>query len=84
MRDLEKETGINLHNPPIQVVHAHLKRTGESPYRSECPFCFHGVLLVGRDEKAGFRLMAADTCICCGQAVEYLDIEEMRKAEGNP
>ena len=64
---------------PIHVKHAELERSDESPYRSVCPACKEGVLLVGRDDE--MKLMAVDNCILCGQTFVYDDIEEMRKMD---
>jgi len=61
-----------LENPPVAVKHTELKRTGSSAYRSECPFCPEGVLLVRRDQKT-MLLLREDNCIGCGQHVVYTD-----------
>ena len=71
----------NLDKPIIEVKHADLERFGESLYRSECPKCGKGLLLVGRDNKT-FILQEYDLCILCGQKFRYLDIEDLRKMEG--
>lgn len=63
----------------MDVRHAALSRVDDvSPYRSNCPVCEEGVLLVGRDPKCG-RLLELDTCVACGQMFRYLDIEDMRE-----
>ena len=59
---------------PIPVRHSDLERHGESPYRSICPKCGTGILLLARDLKT-FRLLAEDRCISCAQPVYYLDKE---------
>jgi len=87
----EKEFGLgsieimkfreNITKPPIQIRHADLKRSNdESMYRSKCPSCPDGCLLVQRDP-ATCRLEAGDWCIACGQRFIYEDIEEMRARE---
>jgi hypothetical protein len=64
----------------VFLEHKKLKRSDESPYRSECPFCDDGVFLIRRDEKT-FELLELDNCISCGQHVVYKDIEDLRKEE---
>lgn len=76
------KVGSNAANPVVDVRHRDLARcSDESVYRSHCPTCKEGVLLVYRDPKT-FQLMAEDNCILCGQRYKYLDIEELRAAEG--
>lgn len=73
----------NLLKPPIKVRHQDLERSGESPYRSKCPVCPKGILLVQRDQET-FRLEKGDHCILCGQAIIYTDIQSLRRMdEGN-
>jgi hypothetical protein len=64
----------NVRNPPIHVNHSELKRwgSGESPYRSVCPVCETGPLLVCRDQTT-FLLINVDRCLDCGQTVIYND-----------
>jgi len=72
----------NLHNETEKVKHSELTRASEeSIYRSICPKCDDGYLLVSRDQKT-FKLLSMDFCISCGQGFEYLDINELRKMEG--
>ena len=67
---------------PIVVKHSELKRASEtSMYRSECPSCKDGVLLVCR-EQPSLRLAEEDYCIRCGRRFLYSDIHEMRTREG--
>jgi len=74
----EELVGINKNAPVITVLHSNLTRVNEeSNYRSDCPKCKRGVLLVSRDQKT-FELLATDRCILCGQQVIYSDIEELR------
>ena len=72
--DEEKLAGINISKPVLIVSHTKLKRSGESPYRSECPVCKKGVLLMRRDENT-FKLEKEDSCILCGQRVLYDDLD---------
>jgi cytochrome c1 len=76
------EPGWNMAKPIIQVKHAELQRSDNSVYRSECPICKNGILLVYRNPKT-FVLEAFDRCVWCGQSVEYTDIGELRKKEEN-
>lgn len=76
-----KKECINLNNPPIEITHSSLKREGESLYRSQCPVCEDGLLLVGRDQNT-LELQKNDVCILCGQHFTYADIEEMRQTLG--
>lgn len=62
----------------INVYHSKLKRSSDSSYRSECPFCEDGLFLVGRIKKT-HELDDIDMCVSCGQVVLYMDIEDMRK-----
>ena len=70
----------NVENKPIKVNHSDLVRfDSESIYRSICPVCDIGILLVGRDDD--FKLSKNDICINCGQQYIYKDIEKLRKEE---
>lgn len=74
--------GENNKKPVKKVKHSDLKRyTEDSAYKSVCPVCKYGVLLIFRDKD--FKLMALDRCTFCGQQIEYTDIKELRKMEGN-
>ena len=76
----EKLVGVNKNAPAVTVPHSALTRANEeSVYKSDCPVCKRGVLLVGRDQET-FELLEQDRCILCGQVVVYTDIEEMRRA----
>ena len=77
-----KGTNIYFNEPVIKIKHDDLKRFGDSLFRSECPKCKDGILLVYRDGKT-FRLKAEDRCVTCGQLFEYTDIDEMRKEDGD-
>ena len=79
---MEEYFAGNLYSQPVHVKHSDLVRfDDESMYRSICPVCGDGVLLVGRDVTT-FGLLAEDRCLLCGQAVIYDDIERMRMKEG--
>jgi hypothetical protein len=67
---------------PIHVRHAELIRTGESGYRSNCPVCKKGVLLVRRNPKNPVEIEELDNCVLCGQTFIYDDIEDLRKPKG--
>ncbi len=64
---------FNLHAAPLHVRHADLKRfSADSDYRSLCPKCETGILLVNRDQ-ATFRLIRYDRCTQCAQTFIYED-----------
>ena len=65
---------INLHAPVLQVKHRELERVGDSLFRSRCPVCKQGFLLVYRDQ-GSFELLLEDRCMLCGQSVFYTDRE---------
>ena len=68
---------------PLKVNHKDLERfCPESKYKSKCPKCSDGLLLMRRDSVT-CRLQDFDNCISCGQTFLYLDIDDLRKAEGN-
>lgn len=63
----------------IKLYHSRLQSVdSETHYRKECPFCDRGMFLVGRNRET-YILEEHDYCINCGQRVQYLDIEQMRK-----
>ena len=67
--------------PVLEVYHSRLGIvTISSGYKRECPFCWAGMFLVGRDKET-FELEEYDRCLYCGQRVRYLDIERMRENE---
>ena len=77
---IDDDIPANLNKPVEHVNWADLKRFGEGTYKSWCPFCDAGVLLMRRDQET-FILEAEDNCIKCGQMVIYDDIEDLRKKE---
>ncbi|MCK9567401.1 hypothetical protein M0R72_00460 [Candidatus Pacearchaeota archaeon] len=56
---------------PRKIKHSDLKRWSESDYKSECPDCDLGILLVRRN--ADYKLSRFDNCIVCGKAFLYTD-----------
>lgn len=57
----------------IRVSHTVLQRCSqESVFRSKCPACPNGVLLVCRDQES-LAIINLDCCIACGQQVMYTD-----------
>jgi hypothetical protein len=79
-KKLEELIGSNIYSPPITVNHAELERTDSSEFRSVCPVCEIGTLLVKRDQ-ISLILLPEDQCILCGQHFVYRDIDGLRKAE---
>lgn len=77
--EMEKLTGINLMKKPREVRHSSLKRAGESEFRSICPACKKGILLVFRGDDG--VLLKRDMCVLCGQIYHYTDILAMRKKD---
>jgi len=69
-------TGCNINKRAVRVRHGELERVNdeESPFRSWCPVCDRGILLVGRT--ASFKALSrVDRCTLCGQVVIYEDDE---------
>ncbi len=64
---------INFHKEPISIRHSDLERSDASRYRSECPACEDGLLLVKRDERTG-DLLKHDRCMSCAQLFIYSDL----------
>jgi uncharacterized protein (DUF983 family) len=74
--------GINIKKPCIKIKHSGLTRYGDSYYKSSCPACKEGILLVYRNPET-LVLERYDRCILCGQQFEYMDIEDLRKVENH-
>lgn len=75
---------LNARRDPIFVLHGGLERfSSDSPYKSHCPACPDGILIVSRDPDT-FNLSRADRCVVCAQAVVYADDDSyrIRGAEG--
>jgi hypothetical protein len=76
--------GDNIGKPPLKVHHSDLERFSDSPYKSKCPVCKKGALLIRRHPKT-FELIELDICIACGQSFIYLDIRTLRRMDsGDP
>jgi len=74
---------MNVNAPVLAVKHSELERfSDESAYKSICPACKNGLLLVYRNSKT-LALEEYDRCILCGQQYKYLDIEELKKKESH-
>lgn len=56
----------------IGLFHRNLKRIGDSVFKSYCPFCSNGLLLMRRNEKLELEL--EDSCTNCGRFVLYIDV----------
>ena len=70
--------GRNYKNTIIRANHSQLERASEdSPYRSKCPVCKEGLLLVTRIRTAEglFPLHRFDRCTWCCQGVIYEDAD---------
>lgn len=68
---------MNAEAPVLEIRHDQLERWSDhSVYKSDCPACSEGILLVRRHEKT-FDLLENDCCIVCAQQVRYLDIDEL-------
>lgn len=77
-----KEYGKNIGEPIMDVNHLDLVPISvDSAFKKHCPACDNGILLMRRNEET-FELEELDCCIVCGQAIRYLDIEELRKSLG--
>ena len=73
---------MNAESAVIEVRHDQLERcSGESAYKSKCPSCSDGILLVARNQE-DFSLHEYDRCIVCAQQVRYLDIDRLRMRDG--
>ena len=72
--------GININKEPITVKHSELTREGDSMFRSTCPVCKEGMLLVKRDQLT-FEVLTEDRCVLCGQQVIYSDLGDLQKLE---
>lgn len=72
--NMDKLIGINIDEPVHKVKHADLKRSDRSIYRSICPACDSGLLMMRRNEKG--ELLAKDYCTLCGQMYIYTDIDK--------
>lgn len=65
----------NVKKEPLEIRHQDLKRADDSLFRSHCPSCLEGVLLMIRDQ-ISFKIQPYDNCLRCGRRFIYTDIEE--------
>lgn len=73
---LDSLSGVNVGKPIIELNHKDLKRlNNESTFKSVCPVCNKGILLVRRHQET-MNISNMDNCILCGQQFKYLDIED--------
>ena len=79
---MKVKEGANLSKPVISVFWSRLQPIDDnSIFRRECPFCQEGILPVTRDTTT-LVILPTDRCLYCGQRVNYLDIDEIRKFDG--
>lgn len=70
----------NVNKPPIRIRHADLVRSSpDSLYRSKCPACPDGALLVQRNPET-IAIEEVDFCVACAQTFVYTDIDQLRRA----
>ena len=64
----------NIGKAPIEVKHSELTLwdPDNSPFKTECPICKDGILLVGRNQNS-MHLDRIDRCIRCSQLFVYTD-----------
>jgi len=67
----------NIEKPVIKVRHADLERISDSKYKSSCPICDGGILLVKRHPET-LEIEPRDNCINCGQKFEYTDYKNLK------
>ena len=68
----------NIQSEPIKILHYKLQKVDQqSNFKVECPFCEIGLFGCRRSKKT-FQLLEYDTCLSCGQQVQYIDIERLR------
>lgn len=75
------ESGANRNAPVLEVEHFQLTPSGDpNTFRSQCPACVEGNLCVRRNSQT-MQIEELDNCLLCGQAVKYLDIEQLRQRD---
>lgn len=82
---MKQDTFPNRDKPIIQIEHFNLNPADEihpNKWASDCPICGTGILFVNRHFKT-FELQEFDRCVSCMQRFQYLDIEDMRRKDGN-
>jgi len=68
----------NIDKPVLKIPHSELVRDSEySKFKSKCPKCEDGLLLVARVNGFG-KLSEKDNCVGCGQKIIYTDIQNLR------
>jgi len=77
MSDIKQLALKNIKKPIKKVKHQDLTRFNpeNSIFKSICPVCKKGILLVGRDQMT-FDILTNDVCVLCGQRFIYIDIEK--------
>ena len=65
----------NIDRPLLKVNHADLERAGESRFKSVCPVCEEGTLMVRRNPP-NMEISKYDNCVLCGQRFMYKDLGE--------
>ena len=68
---------LNRIKDPVELFHSRIVRHDpeNSKYKSCCPFCETGVLLMQRNQES-LKLLAEDSCNVCGRRVKYMDLKE--------
>lgn len=77
MKDM---TAARVDEPLIQLFWGSLAPLIEGSLKRQCPFCDEGVLVLRRGIETG-ELVDNDTCLLCGQQVQYVDIEDLRRGQ---
>ena len=73
------EIVLNINEPAYHIAHKDLERYDDrSAFRSVCPVCEKGILLVRRDAST-MQLEEDDYCTHCAQHIIYSDIDELRE-----
>lgn len=67
---------FNASLPLLPVKHQSLERVDGSIFRSKCPSCTDGKLMMKRISHKCLYLSKEDMCISCGRRFIYTDIEE--------
>lgn len=62
--------GCNIDKLVLRVYHKDLERADDGFFKSKCPVCKDGILLIRR---SGVHLSRYDSCILCGQNIIYQD-----------
>jgi hypothetical protein len=70
----DKISACYIREPVLRVKHKELRRfSAMSEYKSTCPKCLDGILMMQRDINT-YELLSKDRCILCGQEFEYTDL----------